>query len=685
MIASQVKDTNIINDFFAIQPPKSFATLQEQLEFALSTDEDIEITDVDRQLQLTLPEGVKELLGIDGEPPIPTMYLTKPKRRDTSLGGNDAVNCYPQAHEDDDLVHPIHALDAYGNKGLGRVYEEKIDRYQQILWMTFGLPSFCDLSTFFLTSIDHQLAHLMNTGDDWSAWNIGHIVGKVVGFIATLPLKPFIFMSNLITRTFSDQPPGTRYIDFKPTMPLYYRIVNTQIAILAVNMQMSKPEQYFEDLDDQVKDEIFSLDRYKDSYEKLKEFKDSLDTESMETENLNIENSQYTTTPVSDDVNHIDDDGYISGAEDNSVSHIETNGLPEIFSTYGLDIVRMLAKKDMYDQLDGKLDNIHSLNKFLEELKRYGSGERSFWKDVVSGFMSGTYESLAFIGFRIEKSTNSSESVSNSVSMPEISNTVNSKIQSVRSMKTNYANFNLIGGKAGEVLGGIADAIKGFTTGLLDSINVSGIASLITGEGLVDFQEIWQNSNFSKSYNFTVKLRAVSGTKLAIMYKNIILMMLLAGALPRATGRSTYTSPFLVRAYCPGKFAVPIGIIDSMSITRGSDEFGWSIDGLPLNIDVSFTIKDLSPCMFLGMADSASWLDILGQNTSFSEYLMTISGVSVQDRLLKWRQVKRRVEILMKISRTVKFNPMLWGLRLSNNTFVGRLACALSPVSKLPS
>ena len=52
------------------------------------------------------------------------------------------------------------------------------------------------------------------------------------------------------------------------------------------------------------------------------------------------------------------------------------------------------------------------------------------------------------------------------------------------------------------------------------------------------------------------------------------LSMLLAGALPKSTGKHSYDAPFLVEIYDKGKAQTRLGIIDSISITRGVGRLG---------------------------------------------------------------------------------------------------------------
>src|SRR5699024_8216171 len=107
--------------------------------------------------------------------------------------------------------------------------------------------------------------------------------------------------------------------------------------------------------------------------------------------------------------------------------------------------------------------------------------------------------------------------------------------------------------------------------GFLREFSITGMASsILTGTIFVDIPEIWQSSSFSKNYSFNITLRAPYGDKVSIFQSIYIpLAMLIALAFPRSGGRNAYGTPFLIRAYSSGMFAIPLGIIDSFSITRG--------------------------------------------------------------------------------------------------------------------
>jgi hypothetical protein len=103
-------------------------------------------------------------------------------------------------------------------------------------------------------------------------------------------------------------------------------------------------------------------------------------------------------------------------------------------------------------------------------------------------------------------------------------------------------------------------------------------------------------------------------------------------------------------------FAIPLGIIDSLNITRGAAEFGWNHARLPTVINVSFSIKDLSPIMHIALADSAK-LAPFTNNTAFEEYMMTLSGMGLNERLLWASQFSRRVQTFCNMYKTTWGNP----------------------------
>ena len=253
----------------------------------------------------------------------------------------------------------------------------------------------------------------------------------------------------------------------------------------------------------------------------------------------------------------------------------------------------------------------------------------------------------------------------------------------MRDAKFSFANGGITGG-----IGAAISAISGVVKGTLDSAGFGSLDSIITGQGFIDFPEVWKNSSFSKNYSFSMKLRSCYGDPVSILQNLYFPMALLfAGGMPRAVGNAAYTAPFVCRAYCKGMFAIPLGMITSMTIKRGADQFGWNLAKLPTCIDISFEIKDLSPAMYMAIADSGSTLDAISQvfstNSNYQEYLMTLSGMGLADRIVWYRQLRNKATYLLGQFRETKLNGFYWGTILGTKP-LARAISVFMPSTKLP-
>lgn len=160
--------------------------------------------------------------------------------------------------------------------------------------------------------------------------------------------------------------------------------------------------------------------------------------------------------------------------------------------------------------------------------------------------------------------------------------------------------------------------------GIMNKLQIGG-ESVMKG-GIMFFPEIWQDSQYRKSYDIGVKLWSPYGDKLSI-FNNIIfpLICLYCLSLPRQTGRTTFSSPFLIKLYAKGWFNCDLGMVESITITKG-DNNSWSNDNLPLEVDVKISVKDLYPTMMMTVGKYGS---LYGYNTGLIEFLDTLSGVGV--------------------------------------------------------
>ena len=568
------------------------------------------------------------------------IYYTKGKCRDTSIGGNDAINCYSQFNETDDVAeHPFLVVNGQGNtehSGMGRVYSEMYDDQQQIMYLTFGVPKYNNLTTFYGKAIEQNLATLMNSGISSTA--IGSLVGSVAGAFISIPPVPLAFLTDLGNKITDTK--ITKYYEFKSTMPLYYRCVNSIVLHLTINMGLSK-----------------------DGY---------LDSNSSQSAGGTISN----LTPAEQLARAIQTNNGTS-----------TAGLPDIFQKYGFDIYRIFLKKYQYmtgfDPRSAESSDDALLKQTADDTIIDESGE--FLKNFITEFENQLYDASLFVGFRVEKGVDTSESFSNETGESSIASAANQTAQSAQDRKFGTANGQT--GIAGidSIIGTISAAL---TSATAFSAETASLATVLAGGGNLDFPEVWKSSSFSKSYHFNMSLRTPYGDPYSILQNLYIpLALILAGGLPRGIGAAAYTSPFICRAYCKGMFAVPLGMITSISVKRGADQFGWTSGFLPTCIDISFEIKDLSPVMYtaIGTGDTKSAItEAFGANSNFQEYLLTLSGMGIADRLTGYRQLKRKANYLLGQLMETKFSSAYWGTQLGN-TFPARMLSRFIPSRRLPN
>lgn len=607
---------------------------------------------------------IKQVLAQTGstQQGVPTYFFSTGKCRDTSLGGNDAINCYPQFNETDDVAdHPFLITDPAhpGTSGMGRVYSEVYDDQQQIMYITFGIPKFNNITSFYSGAILKELAQVMNSGGNVTANEIGSLLGEVIGTVVILPVLPLIWIFHAIMGL--DEAAITKYYDFQSAMPLYYRCVNSMIIHIAVNMGL-------------IQDSFFLLGGGNA---------------------ITQEQQLYDNTVLEQDA--------INAANNHTL------GLPEIFGKYGFDVYTLLLKKFEYINAGVKFKATESNSNTSDfSLANSTTGDSSTGtastpstvtsvgnvdvtatdggtvKGFVNAFLGPVYDAQLYIGFRVEKGLDTSESFTNETGPSSIAQQVNSQIQQTRDTKFSFGNGNI-----GGALTSVLQALGGIVSGVASAVHLDNLDQIIAGNGMLDFPDVWKDSSFSKQYSFNMSLRTPYGDPVSILQNLYFpLALLLGGSLPRAVGNAAYTSPFICRAYCKGMFAITLGMITSITIKRGADQFGWNTARLPTCIDVSFQIKDLSPALYMGITDSGSTLSaiaqVFAQNSNYQEYLMTLSGMGLVERIDWLYQMRLKASYLLAQRTTTKLSPFYWGAAFGN-TIPARAISLFVPATRIPS
>ena len=274
--------------------------------------------------------------------------------------------------------------------------------------------------------------------------------------------------------------------------------------------------------------------------------------------------------------------------------------------------------------------------------------EKYMWQDSKIGISKSSYSGA--VAFYVNSEARVGESFSNGTRESSLKGMVNqvsdmaSEVQFL--MGASGKSFGLAG-KADEL--GIApnqdtvtkkEGAAGDSNGLVGTL-VNNIDTMISG-GKMIFPEIWADSQVTKSYNVSIKLDSPDCDILSI-YLNVLVPLahIIAMVGARKAGDNAYVSPFIVRAYYKSMFHIDMGLITDCSIEKG-DVQAWNQDGLPTQITVNLTIKDLYNVFSL--AAGTGWNDVLS-NPAELDYLANLCGINIEypdfrRQLYLWKAVR---------------------------------------------
>lgn len=687
----------------AEDPNKAFKTLMEIERFVLAQDADnSEITaNVTQWMNIlkNVEQSDASSAALNKDKVTDEMAQGKslyasPNYTDTRVGGNDAINPYWQFNRDDDIVPPllrIPGMEAF-TSGMGRVYAEMYDDNQEILWMRMGVPEFVNVLQFYTVSGNRQAAIAMNQG------SIRTLVGKIIRMVfstaiwaITFPVLAPFHINRWMMKLDSER--ITMYYYFKPAMPLYYETVNTMLSYLAVGMGLY-PTWMFQ-RSDRTKD----LPNDTNKPQPANDNGIVLNADGKTVAQVMREAGYNARSVMPIDISEYSKSGKFS-TNDCGIPELLKNG-PDIFTImnrramlFNAQRVKVTTRQLMEEQWKRQQETSQY---YVNPQPKYEVDKDGNFTEVKNneskGVFTKSFEALKgtlfgagdFVGFRIERGLNCTENISNQTGPTGISQKLNQVAQQKRDEFDDTGGGSFVARLAKNLSEkkSIGDFAKTVGMELLaktaSAVGIGDIGAILTdGSGFIDIPEVWKGSSFSKSYSFTIQLRARYGDPTSIFQSIYIpLLMLLAAALPRSVGDNMYTSPFIINAYCKGKFAVPCGMITDMSISRGKDEFGWSSTNLPTAIDVSFSIKDLSPAVFLSMQD-IGFFDTFTRNNNLMEYLDTLSALGISERLYLMPKSMRKLAAATLIKKNTIFNPTWWGAKIGRSP-AARFLTATAP------
>ena len=625
---------------------------------------------------------VSSVFGLDGDTNTLTM-LDKAYYQDTRVGSNDALNCLWQFNRDDDILHNVSVVSTHsGTKiGLSRVYSNTTQTNQQIAYFTFGVPYYSSILHFHKNAFDEKLITINQQGydSDEGSRKLGELFGEGLVLLVAIRILPFKLFYE-ISKKSANNYKINRFYELRGRMQLYYKYVDSMLAHWLVASGLYGNNLSIVGLSDKLVADpnclplalrltgasIWEIVARKAVnagvyiYDKKKRAKI-------------IEESLYgvKATPLryraeKDSRIKFSAEELASGMDSVANNTLYSNAEQSMYAGTASDQESLYAQQVMSDTAQFYTNKINKLGFTHKDETLAYEDDHGSWQTV---FAKSALGATQFIGFRVDKSTDASESFSNSTSPSAFAENFNAKVKEVASQSID---MGIKGASADDSwVGSLVEDIKSIGVGILeglkaiDFIGLTDLANAVMTGAFIDIPEQYSGSDFNKSHSLSFQLRSPYGDKVSI-YQSIIvpLFCILAGALPRAGGANSYVQPFLCRVYCKGMFAIPMGIIDSISIKRGDSEFGWTYDNIPTCVDVNISIKDMSPIMYM-MINDAAFSDILGSDSAFNEYLLTLSGVGLFERISQIQRVLRGMIYTAHTVRNRYFNPVYWSHSVS--------------------
>lgn len=589
------------------------------------------------------------------------------KFEDTSLGGNYVCNPFPGFTPYADVPkkglakrNSLSPLSDLSNVGMGCFYSEAFDDTMQVIHARMGKPEFNSMWGFFRSSYNVEAAQLANTGRFTSiaatAGSVAAVAGMVfmLGGLVTFGLLAANYIAGGLHGILVANP--YKFYTSRPTMALYWNAVTQMVNQIMTHegvfpsfepQEIGEEVRYSESMHSDLRalmPEVFGKSGYIDVYAVVNR-----------AERIGIRVRKAQQEAIDSATSNADLKAALATAVDAAKGPDDYNTLEQALKLWRASEVGGSASAS--DKVAttiptfaaGTLEERYQGQQFDKDKNppAFFDGAGSWLKNKLSGFKeyldAEFQDGAAFATFRVDHTGPVQESFSNSTRANDLGQKMNSMSAQGRAVSFSFAQGNLIPGMD-EILGGV----KGFVAGALDTINLGGMLSL-AGSAYTDIPEGWENAVANMpSMNYSVRLQAPYGHPVSrLQFEIIPLCMFLGMALPHAAGRASYTQPFLIELYDPGKAISRMCIVQSLQITRGVANLGFTKNKHFRGVDINITFKDLSSIMYMPLDTSFSidpFKQINSHDSTFSDYMAVLGAAKLGSQIYRGQKLKLRAK-----------------------------------------
>lgn len=578
----------------------------------------------------------------------------------------------------DDLIYSVGTTTNQNSLGLGRYYSEAIDDNEQRIYFRFGLPKYTPLLIWLRKSFDIDKVILQNRGFFTSTViQTAGLISKLFAVAAAPLLSLGMFILGVIVDNsrFFHIGNGNMYLYWATVENILNQMVSRRTMLPQLfpdftlkydgimNKEITISKQFIDELSSYIPDiidpetgriSVFAIAlRAQVAYHEMKmEDINAPDSENPSYNFTGFRESGDTvhTTPFRDKEGNIPFINRIFGYAYDFLMTNEKDAKEKENNTTSL-----ISMDPSFLDPEGNIIEINNNpddpnGTFEQKLLDNAIKNKSKFENYKKYLLAELGEGAAFAVFNVDSTGSVGESFSNSTTTNPLEvtfNSLSSKVRNITDFMSSVTSAPVIGDAIKLAGDTVATVLSNASLGIVNPLLALAYGTQIS------FPKIWESSSASlprASYKF--KLISPYGNAYSQLFNIYLpLSMILAGSLPRSTGASTYTHPFFCQLFDRGRVNIQLGIIENVSITRGTSNLAFSRSGKPNAIDISIDVAnmdeiitvDVNSTGVLGKLSEALNLNFNINDNPFSSYVNTITGVDVYTQIYRIPQIRLKL------------------------------------------
>jgi hypothetical protein len=527
--------------------------------------------------------------------------------------------------------------------GTGRYFHEAIAEPSQVIHMRMGTPEFNSLAQFLTSFYNEDAARVARSGRVTSAfYSIGNFAGTVINVI----YWPFLAAQAIgAALRFLFKKPASSFYYSRPSMPTYWLACNTMLNQIITYKGLFPWS--LENSKDQIIGQPYKIDT--EAMESIANALPDIFSKDGGIDILAVANraqrmKRLLEKAMHDALEQADSfEGFVQKLDQTYVE----NSKPKLGIKDYVEKWATLKIAEVNKDSESQVEETLRVNKDGKEVESPND-----WGSFLEAELD---DGLAWASFKVESTGPISESFGNSFTESDLAQKMNDM-----SAKSKAFYFATAGGNVAEAANAVITAGADFIKGALDSFSASGLVAL-AGSAFVNIPKHWENFTAQMPRTtYTMKLVAPYGNTISrIINIDVPLVMLLVAALPKSAGKQAYTWPFLIELYDRGRQQTRLGMIDSLTVTRGTTNMGFTKDGEYNGVEVSFSVMPMDNIIGIPISAGFSVNPLKGvfdDDNMYSDYMNVLASVSLSQQVYVANKLRLRAAAKWKSYKIRKNN-----------------------------